>query len=267
MLVSGINIKWLWFSGNNVITSSVSPAYKIFPFPSDACSSICWPLPRRALFSCRTGRKWKHSSEKATIHITFNTRNVCHDWCHTGISLIILITNHTVWDERLTVLSWPSPPPSSPLRYLTFCNPFVLYSSVTERAAAAESEKKRNCDFAPRQGPGGSHEEDEPLWSVQQSFGVRGSHNSALGKVITCSNSHAPELNPLTTMAGKHTGLSAWSFSLPSSSPSSLSHRQSLAPASYTFYSYTIKIGKHTHREGGRVGTWLSPLRLTLLKF
>lgn len=192
---------------------------------------------------------------------------MCHDWCHTGISLIILITNHTVWDERLTVLSWPSPPPSSPLRYLTFCNPFVLYSSVTERAAAAESEKKEIVIFGGASG--GSHEEDEPLWSVQQSFGVRGSHNSALGKVITWSNSHAPELNPLTTMAGKHTGLSAWSFSLPSSSPSSLSHRQSLAPASYTFYSYTRKNRnrKHTHREGGRVGTSLSPLRLTLLKF
>lgn len=96
------------------------------------------------------------------------------------------------------------------------------------------------------------------------------SHNSALGKVITCSNSHAPELNPLTTMAGKHTGLPAWSSSLPSSSPSSRTHRHSLAPGSYTFYSYAIKIWKHTHththRERGLVGTWLSLLRLMLLK-
>lgn len=55
--------------------------------------------------------------------------------------LHLLITNkptkHAVsvqlerW-ERHTVLSEPSTPPSSALRYLTFSTPFVLYSSVTE---------------------------------------------------------------------------------------------------------------------------------------
>lgn len=140
-----------------------------------------------------------------------------------------------------------------PAEVLDLLQPLCLVL-ICDRASSSSREWKNKLLFRTTPGAsGGSHEEDELLWSVQQSFGDRGSHNSALGKVITCSNSHAPELNPLTTKAGKHTGLSAWSFFLPSSSPSSLSHRQSLAPASYTFYSYTIKIGKHTAgRAAGR---------------
>lgn len=39
--------------------------------------------------------------------------------------------------EARTVLSEPSTPPSSALRYLTFSTPFILYSSVTERERSA----------------------------------------------------------------------------------------------------------------------------------
>lgn len=125
-----------------------------------------------------------------------------------------------------------------PTQVLDLLRPLCLVLICGRVSSTSSSRKGRKSSLL--EASGGSHTEDEPFQSVQQSSGVRGSHNSALGKVITRSNSHAPELNPLTTMAGKHTGLWAWSFSLPPTCPSSLCQRQRLTPASDTFYSSTM---------------------------
>lgn len=57
----------------------------------------------------------------------------------TKVKIHLLIMKKAIRDAReaRTVLSEPSTPPSSTLRYLTFSTPFILYSSVTERERSA----------------------------------------------------------------------------------------------------------------------------------
>lgn len=81
--------------------------------------------------------------------------------------------------EARTVLSEPSTPPSSALRYLTFSTPFILYSSVTERERSAPVSARA----AARLTLGSTR--SRPLWS-EQLFCF--TERSVLRKVIMCSH-------------------------------------------------------------------------------
>lgn len=132
--------------------------------------------------------------------------------------------------ESRTVLSWPSTPPSSPLMYLTFSTPFILYSSVTEW----ETERSTSPLINTRQRTPAAGSQrtthSPPLWWAQSSGLIVVTVQPWQSNYVLEFSRY--RLNPLVTMVGKRRTheLLAWFssllsiFSLTHAPPPSHSH-------------------------------------------